>query len=208
MSTGSAAAGRERLRYDGVQIALHWLTAILVGVLYLLSEVWSFIHRGAPLRRELIGVHVSLGLALAAVLLIRILWRTGPGRRLPSAVSGLTELAAKTAHYGLYGLLIASVVFGVAWGWASHHPISLFGWVTIPTPFAFSRSADWVIGSLHNFAASCLMILAGLHAAAALFHHYVLTDDVLYRMLPAWPARKVRRAAVGGLVRETGDRSR
>jgi cytochrome b561 len=29
-----------------------------------------------------------------------------------------------------------------------------------------------------------VLILAGLHAAAALFHHYVLRDGVLRRMLP------------------------
>jgi len=37
----------------------------------------------------------------------------------------------------------------------------------------------------HGLAANALIALALLHAAAALFHHFVLRDGVLRRMIPA-----------------------
>ena len=76
--------------YDAVKIMFHWFTALLVVTLYLLAQIWSFIHRGAPSRLEMQSIHVSLGICLAAVVVLRIAWRVGPGRRLPPATSGIT----------------------------------------------------------------------------------------------------------------------
>ena len=36
----------------------------------------------------------------------------------------------------------------------------------------------------HAIAANTILILAGLHASAALAHHYLLRDGTLVRMLP------------------------
>ena len=44
-------------------------------------------------------------------------------------------------------------------------------------------------GSLHNNVAWALIIIAGVHALAALFHHYVLRDGILRRMLPGSAGR-------------------
>ena len=40
----------------------------------------------------------------------------------------------------------------------------------------------------HELAANTIVILAAIHAAAALVHHYLWRDGVLRRMLP-WPSR-------------------
>jgi cytochrome b561 len=50
------------------------------------------------------------------------------------------------------------------------------------------------LGDLHYWVATTIIMLAGLHAAAALFHHYVLRDDVLWRMLPGLRARRAEAA--------------
>ena len=46
---------------------------------------------------------------------------------------------------------------------------------------AFSRSLQ----EAHEFLANTLLVLAVLHTGAALFHHWVLRDRTLLRMLPA-----------------------
>jgi cytochrome b561 len=60
----------------------------------------------------------------------------------------------------------------------------LFGLSQIPSPWladrAFARSAKEV----HEVLANALVILAGLHAAAALVHHWIFRDRTLVRMLP------------------------
>jgi cytochrome b561 len=170
-------------RYDPVEIACHWVTAVLVVILYLLAESWSFMHRGAPARLEMQSVHVSLGICLSIVLAVRIGWRLGPGRRLPPADSGLAEIANKLMHYALYVLLVAAVGLGFCFRWSQHNPLSFFGLFAIPAPYAFSQSQALWISDLHYWMATTIVILAGGHAVAALFHHFVLRDGVLRRML-------------------------
>jgi cytochrome b561 len=179
-------------RYDAVEITLHWATALLVITLYLLAQVWSSIHRGAPSRLEMQSIHVSLGICLAVVLVLRIAWRTGPGRRLPPATSGIAEIASELVHYALYLLLVTVVGLGFCFRWSQHVPLSFFGWFVIPAPYPFSQSQTYLIGELHYWAATTIIVLAGGHACAALFHHYVLRDGVLRRMLPARGSRPGR----------------
>jgi cytochrome b561 len=40
------------------------------------------------------------------------------------------------------------------------------------------------LAELHNDTGWAIIAVVGLHAAAALLHHYVLRDRVLVRMLP------------------------
>ena len=40
------------------------------------------------------------------------------------------------------------------------------------------------LSSVHVFLGYALLALIGLHAAAALFHHFIRRDDVLNAMLP------------------------
>jgi cytochrome b561 len=47
-----------------------------------------------------------------------------------------------------------------------------------------NKALRHLIGDWHALAANAILILAGVHAAAALFHHFILRDGVLRRMLP------------------------
>ncbi|HEX4766859.1 MAG TPA: cytochrome b [Lichenihabitans sp.] len=187
------AAGDDGERYDGLEMTLHWLTAVLVVALFGLAETWDFAPRGSVLRHGMQDLHVSLGLSLIVVILARIAWRIGPGRRVRPATSGLVELASRIVHYALYGLLLIEVVLGVLFRWANHDPLSLFGLLTIPAAVDFSKDGRHLIGEAHNYVAITIVALAGLHAAAALFHHYWLRDNVLWRMLPGLRARQAER---------------
>jgi len=88
------------------------------------------------------------------------------------------------AHYALYALLIAVPVAGIVVQFARGDALPLFGLSDIPSPWlanrAFARSAKEV----HEVLANALVIFAGLHAAAALVHHWILRDRTLVRMLP------------------------
>jgi cytochrome b561 len=124
---------RRKYRYDGLEIALHWATALLVVTLYTIAQIWSFFPKAT--HAELLSVHVSLGMLLAVVLVCRIGWRAGPGRGVVPATTGLIEIASKLAHCVLYVLLVAVVGFGLCTRWAGHGAISFFGLFTTPSPF-------------------------------------------------------------------------
>ena len=187
------AAGDDRTRYDNVAITLHWLTVVLVLTQFGLSQLWGYAPR--PTRHGMIVAHMSFGITLAAVVIIRLAWRLTPGHQVRAAVSGWVEIASKAVHYLLYALLASEAVLGFVLRWSGHEAMSFFG-LLIPPPFApFSKPAHEQVGELHNYVGWTIIILAAGHAAAALFHHFVLRDDVLLRMLPGrYAQRQARRA--------------
>lgn len=169
------------LKYDGMSMLLHWLTAALVATLWTLGQCLSFFPKGAP-RVTALSVHMLLGLTVGAVILVRIVWRSSAGNRVPAADEGWLNLLAKAAHYGLYVLLVLTVAFGVARAWV--HGLSVFHWFSFTRPAFATRPVVRAISDLHSDLADILVIVAGAHAAAALMHHYVMRDSVLRRMVP------------------------
>jgi cytochrome b561 len=176
------AAGDDRTRYDGVAITLHWLTAGLVAEQFIVAQAWGFFER--PTRQVLLSTHTSFGVLLAAVLAVRIIWRLVPGHQVRAADVGWVEIASKAVHYILYTLLACEVTLGIAARWSDNKPLSVFGWL-LPSPFgSFSKDTHHLVMNAHEWIAWLIIGLVAMHAAGALFHHYVLHDDVLTRMLP------------------------
>jgi cytochrome b561 len=168
--------------YDKTTIGLHWATALLVIVLWVMGRTIHFLPRG-PLRIDAWSMHILFGITLAAVLIARIFWRSVHGRRLPAADRGMFQVLAKTVHWLLYALLVTVVTLGVINVFA--HAFPLFN------VWHFAQLGDKAFGrrinSWHNLAANVIAALALCHAVAALFHHYVIRDAVLGRM---WPGRR------------------
>jgi cytochrome b561 len=176
------AAGDDKTNYDDVAIALHWLTALLVVVQFALAETWDYFAK--PTRQTMESIHVSLGILLTAVVVARLVWRWMPGHQRSSLAAGWMRTASKGMHYLLYALLVAQAGLGWTIGWAAGHPIHFFG-IGIPVPFdAFDRPLRHELREIHEKVGWAIIILAGVHALAALYHHYFLRDRVLRRMLP------------------------
>ena len=170
-------------RYDGVTIAFHWLTALLVVALFGSSLLWNYAPRNWGLR-WLEGTHVSLGIGLAAVLVARLVWRLVAGRRLASVGNAVSAPLSRLVHWVLYLLLAAQAGLGFTLRWFQGEDFSFFGLFDIPQLIASNRGLEHTIESLHNLTAWALIYVAGGHAIAALYHRYVLKDGVLRRMLP------------------------
>ena len=189
--TDRAAAGGYLTHYDRFAVALHWLTVLLVLAQFGLAELWDFAPR--PTKHLMIVAHMSSGILLTLVVTVRILWRLTPGHRVRDAGTGLAELAAKTVHFALYGLLATEMLLGFLLRWSSGEALSLFG-VLIPSPFTpFSKPAQEWIGNLYDWLAWTIIALATGHATMALLHHFVLHETVLWRMLPGRQARQKTR---------------
>lgn len=168
-------------RYDGVSILLHWITAALVVILWTLGQCIDFFPKGAP-KIDARSTHFLLGAMLAVVLIIRMAWRASAGRSLPLADPGWMGVAAKAVHYGLYVLVAATVVLGIFNAWQRGDVV--FNVFTIPKLVPGDVALKKTLEDLHGDFADAVLIIAGLHAAAALAHHYVLRNAVLRRMLP------------------------
>ena len=166
--------------YDDRTIHLHWVTAGMVALLWGIAEIIDLFPRGAP-RIAVRSVHIILGLLLAAVVVRRLIWRSGQGKKLPPATGGRWGHAASVGHVMLYAVLVVVLLLGIANAWARGDSIfSLFSIPKLLPAFPLLKPA---VGRLHKIGANALVILALVHALAALFHHYVLRDTVLQRML-------------------------
>ena len=175
-------AGDDGTDYDSVAIALHWATAVLVVVQMTLAKTWGL--WGRPAHHFMVVTHMSLGMILAAVIVARLLWRLIPGHQVPPSEVGWLRIASKGVHYLLYALLAAEAVLGFLLRWSEGESMSFFG-VLIPPPFSeWSRAAHHQVGEIHEWTGWTIIAIAAGHAAAALYHHYVLRDRVLKRMLP------------------------
>jgi cytochrome b561 len=178
------AAGDDGTNYDKVAIALHWATALLVVANFALAETWDYFAKSS--QDSMQALHMSFGVLLAMVVLARLVWRLIPGHQVSSLEIGWVRAASKGTHYLLYALLVTAVALGFAVQWSRGHPVSFFGLFDIPGPFGpFERPVRRDLKEIHNYVAWAIIILVALHAAAALYHHYVLKDRVLERMLPA-----------------------
>ena len=177
------AAGDDGTNYDNVAVALHWLTALLVVVQFAFAITWDYFPKGT--RQTMESVHVSLGVLLTVVIIARVAWRLMPGHQVSSLEIGWVKLASKAVHYLLYALLAAQAVSGFVFRWAQGHPVEFFGLFGIPGPFGeMARPQRRLIHEVHEYVGWAIVIIAFGHALAALYHHYVLKDRVLRRMLP------------------------
>ena len=155
------------VKYHRIQIALHWLIFLLFAFNYIVSD-----GMGQALRTKLGGgapeglvaaLHPPIGIAVLVLTLIRIiarLWLGAP--ELPKGNNPLMDKAAHWAHLALYLLMLLIPASGIAaWG------------VGI-------RAA----GEVHEVVVNLTMLLVVVHAAAALFHQFVLKDNLMMRMRP------------------------
>jgi cytochrome b561 len=171
------------LIYDRRTIVLHWVTAALVVSLWALGQSIDWFPKGSP-RIVARSTHISLGVLLALVLVARIHWRSGgQAIHLPPAGLGRLDRVATLAHRALYALLIATVALGLVNTWVRGDTI--FNLFKIQPFQAYDKGLRESVEDWHALAANALLVLAFLHAAAALLHHVVLKDGVLRRMLPA-----------------------
>ena len=65
-------------------------------------------------------------------------------------------------------------------------PVVYLGLILIPSPFGVDQPLGEAMKTVHLTLAVTLLALVSIHALAALYHHFVLRDDVMRRMLP-WP---------------------
>lgn len=191
------------VRYDGVAIALHWLTALAVLALIALGLIMTDLPNSSAMKFSLFQWHKSLGITVLALTLVRIAWRLGHRPpALPDAMPAWEKLAAQAGHVALYVLLVGLPLTG--WAVVSASPLNiptlLYGVIPWPHLPVLSTLADKkpvaeAFEGVHSAAAWILIVLLVVHVGAALRHHWALGDDVMRRMLPR-PGSSARRVSL------------
>jgi cytochrome b561 len=171
----------ESEHYDRPTIFFHWTTAVLVAIQWTGAQTIDWFPSGA-IRVDVRSMHITVGVVLAVILVARIIWRLILGRRLPPAEHGILYVAAKAAHWGLYALLLAMVLVGIVLTWVRGD--NIFNFFSIPAFDPGNRDLPDQVQNVHATIGWIVLVVAGLHTAAALVHRYIFHDKVLARMLP------------------------
>lgn len=154
--------------YSARQIVLHWVIAVLIAVQYLTNEgigeaFREMMREGtAPEPTGMVRLHVLVGIAVLALVVIRLAMRFRRGA--PAAEeseSALQKLIAAVIHWGLYLLMVLIPVSG------------LFAW------FGENRTP----GEVHEALTTVLLIAVGVHVLGALVGQFVQKTGVLMRMV-------------------------
>lgn len=171
-------------RYSFASILLHWIMLLLVLAVYAAIELREFWPKGSPTREMLKNWHFMLGLSIFGLVWLRI------GARLvwpaPAPLQGPVwrNRVAMATHLSLYLLLIAMPVAGWLILSGEGKPVPFFGF-ELPPLVAPNPALAEQIEEFHEIGGTIGYALIGLHAAASLFHHYILKDPILHRMRPA-----------------------
>lgn len=161
-------------RYAPAAQAFHWLSAILVPLAWAGDsfEMGEF-------------THVLAGEAIVALLFLRIGWRLiAPPPRAPTALGPFVGALGQFAHLALYALLIAVSASGVVTLFQGGEALPLAGLLNVASPWPRNREIEHYAKEIHETLAHGLVLLASVHALAALGRHAIVKDGVLKRMLP------------------------
>jgi cytochrome b561 len=172
-------------RYGALSIGMHWLTLLLLVAVYACIELREFYPRGSDLREGLKTWHFMLGLGVFALVFVRLAIRLGSGPRPPirPAPPVWQERLAALMHLALYAFLIVMPLLGWMVLSAAGKPIPFFG-LHLPALVGADKAFADSLEDIHGTIGTVGYYLVGLHAAAALVHHYMNRDNTLLRMLP------------------------
>jgi cytochrome b561 len=165
-------------RYGSIAISLHWLIALLIlGQIFLGWYMTTF--EGSS---KLYGLHKGIGVLILTLVLIRIFWRTLNIAPSLNQISHIEKIAARASHYLLYFFMLAVPLSGWLMSSAAGYPVSFFGLFVLPTLISPDKSMAPLYNQVHTWFAYALLVTIGLHATAALKHHFIDKNDILRRM--------------------------
>lgn len=194
-----AAVAEDQPGYPPRAIFLHWVTAFLVVTNFVLA-IYAMRGHALPLIGP-IQIHKGLGIVILLLTLWRIIERWARRQSYPTT-PGVLGMLAGVMHWILYGLLLTMAMSGWAMVSASPliklFPIRIFDVLPWPEIGVFENlpspqreTVHTQLEALHLYCAWLLGALIGLHAMAALIHHYLIKDNILLRMVrPTRPWRR------------------
>lgn len=174
----------QALRYGTLSIGLHWLMLLLIVAVYACIELREFFPKGSDPRNLLKTWHFMLGLSVLFFAVLRVLVSaTTQAPAIDPAPPAWQKRSARLMHLALYVLLLGMPLAGWLLLSAAGQPIPFYG-LQLPALIGENHATADLIKEFHETLGTIGYFLIGAHAAVALYHHYVVRDNTLRRMLP------------------------
>jgi cytochrome b561 len=173
----------DRLQYDTTAKVFHWVIVVLLTAQYLIGWFMPDIHRGMK-PGDAMTWHISVGILILALIVLRLLWRLTHRVSPEQSLAPWQRVGSEAVHWLLYALVLVTTISG--WLFASFRgwSISLFFMMPLPMLSSENPTALRAIDGWHQKFEWALLILIGIHVAAALAHFFFYRNRVLQRMLP------------------------
>ena len=173
-------------RWGVASQSFHWLIAFLIIGLAIVGSWMSDLSPGDN-KWFFYGWHKQLGVLVLSLVVLRLLWRfMNVAPDLPSFMPSWQKIAAHLNILVLYIVMFGFPVSGLIMSLLGGHDVDVFGLFTLKafekTPELSAIAAN--AREVHGMLLWALIIFGSLHVLAAFYHHFVLKDNVLKRMLP------------------------
>ena len=166
-------------RYHPIQVTLHWLVVLLVVAAFVMGKSTSGLPNNANKLAPL-AVHMGVGIFTLIVILTRFITRMKlPKPEHATAGNAFLDWVGKIVHYALYLLVFLTAVSGMSLSMQAGLLSIVFGSSGAPLPADFF---DFTARMVHGFVVPALLLLVFLHIGAALYHQFLLKDNLLARM--------------------------
>jgi cytochrome b561 len=167
--------------FSAFQRLLHWSMAVLIVTMLFVGV--GMVSTVSRLHDSLLAFHRPLGIALLALVIVRLVVRLVRGTPpLPTDLPLWQRLGAHGSHVALYALMIAMPLIGWSMLSAGGYPIVLFGGVHLPPIVPHNVTLYAWLRAAHTWLAMALYATVLLHLGAALFHALIRRDGVLSSM--------------------------
>lgn len=163
--------------YNWVMKTLHWGMAFAFVGMYAVAYIMKGMPK-SPEKYQLYAMHKSIGLTMLAFVFVRFIYRKIHG--VPTVSKNLSLLwqrAVVFGHYALYAAMFLMPLTGYLMGSKN---IPYFGLFEIPV---FKHALGGFFHGAHAMLSYIIYVLVAVHVIMALFHHFVLKDDTLVRMV-------------------------
>lgn len=168
-----------------VRIGFHWISVLLVGSAFAIA-FYRWTLDDPDQRLFWLDWHRVIGLTLMSLTVLRVVGRKLLPVENPHEQTPMLRFLATASHTVLYAALITMPLLGWAESSAKARKFKLFG-VKMPSIVRHDGDLAGTFGQWHEIIAWGLLVLIGMHAMAALYHHFVRRDEVLHNMIRLHP---------------------
>lgn len=171
-------------KFSPSQILFHWIIFIFIVLTYATMELKGISPKGSDAREWMKTLHYTLGGSVMLLMLVRIILKvTHKAPDITPAPPNWQIALSKAVHGVLYLMFIALPLLGILTLYYGQIEWSFFSYA-MPVSNEQNSNLQHNLKEVHEFIASTGYFVIGIHALAALFHHYVMRDNTLIRMLP------------------------
>jgi cytochrome b561 len=190
------ALRNDRAGWGSVARFFHWLMALAIignGIFGL----WMGGLAPSLAKINTFALHKSIGLTVLALFALRVVWRLYDRRPPDEPGPRWQQWAAHGVHFLLYAIIVAIPLSGWYFNSAHGYPLQWFKLFNLPALTAKNDDTAHIAIAVHEYLFWFLLLVLVAHVGAALWHHIVVRDNVLRRMLPYGRPRSTPSSAQG-----------